>query len=74
MLGESPAQQRAKIEEASKNANDLTGLIKHKKKPHGDATVTNNVVNGSSKRKVEAEDKDERMTGKKAKVDDTGET
>ena len=31
MLGESPAAQRARIEEASKGANDLTGLVKKKK-------------------------------------------
>ena len=31
MLGESPAAQKARIEEASKGANDLTGLVKKKR-------------------------------------------
>lgn len=33
IFGESQADQKAKIEEATKTANDLTGLIKKKKKP-----------------------------------------
>ena len=36
LLGESQAAQKAKIAEATKTANDLTGLIRHKKKPKAD--------------------------------------
>jgi hypothetical protein len=32
-IGESPAEAASRIEEAKKNANDLTGLVRHKKKP-----------------------------------------
>ena len=76
MLGESPTQQRARIEEASRNATDLTGLVKHRKKPQGDSSAVEMAVNGSSKRKADVEDKDERTNSKKAKVGDTssGET
>ena len=70
MLGESPAQQRARIEEASKNANDLTGLVKHKKRSKDDAPSTDTAVNGSSKRKANAIDEDGGSTEKKAKVED----
>jgi HAT1-interacting factor 1 len=38
MLGESPAQSKARIEEATKNANDISGLVKHKKKPKVEAS------------------------------------
>lgn len=69
MLGESPAQQRARIEEASRNANDLSGLVKHKKKPTDKAATAETTVNGSSKRKADAIDEDSSSIEKKAKVD-----
>lgn len=51
LLGESAADQKARIEEVTKGANDLTGLIRHKKKSQvSDAPV---------KRKVEAVDDDD---------------
>ena len=55
MLGESPQAFKARIEEASKGANDLSGLVKHKKKP-----VTTNLESSSSgdvkgKRKASAD-------------------
>ncbi|KAL9095442.1 MAG: hypothetical protein Q9165_002313 [Trypethelium subeluteriae] len=69
MLGETPAQQRARIEEASRTANDLTSLVKHKKKPQKDAAAADLAVNGSSKRKADGENEEDRTTGKKARVD-----
>ncbi|KAI9661280.1 MAG: hypothetical protein M1821_009607 [Bathelium mastoideum] len=72
MLGESPAQQRARIEEASKNANDLTGLVKHRKKPKNDTAVVETATNGGSKRKAEVDDAADGLAGKKAKVEDAG--
>ena len=33
LLGESKADQAKRIQEATETANDLTGLVKHKKKP-----------------------------------------
>ncbi|TKA64724.1 hypothetical protein B0A49_07991 [Cryomyces minteri] len=77
MLGESPAQQKARIEEATKGANDLTGLVKHKKKPAvekdtsavGGASGTNGAAKG--KRKLEfAGEVDQATEGKKVKFDD----
>lgn len=74
MLGESPAQQRARIEEASRNANDLTGLVKHKKRSQGDASVADAAINGKSKRKADTENEGETMIGKKVKVEAARET
>jgi HAT1-interacting factor 1 len=73
MLGESPAQSKARIEEATKNANDISGLVKHKKKPKVEASSgaaasqTNLATNG--KRKLDESDAME-TEGKKAKHED----
>jgi HAT1-interacting factor 1 len=73
MLGESPAQSKARIEEATKNANDISGLVKHKKKPkveasNGAATSqSSNATNG--KRKLDDSGATE-IDGKKAKLED----
>lgn len=73
ILGESKVDQKARIEEATKNANDLTGLVR-KKKPKPESTEGHNVptelnistsaTNG--KRKLEAEEEDG-SDGKRAK-------
>ncbi|KAL2357774.1 tetratricopeptide repeat protein [Cryomyces antarcticus] len=77
MLGASPAHQKARIEEATKGANDLTGLVKHKKKPAVEkdtsavsgASITNGA--GKDKRKLEfADEADQATEGKKVKFDD----
>ncbi|KAF2835108.1 hypothetical protein M501DRAFT_982602 [Patellaria atrata CBS 101060] len=70
LLGESPAQQKARIEEATKGANDLTGLIKKTKKRET-SSGTNGSTNGTSngKRKAEELDDGEEEAGKKVKVD-----
>lgn len=60
MLGETPADQKQRIAEATANANDLSGLIK-KKKPAAAAAP-------ASKRKLE--DENQEATSKKAKVED----
>lgn len=41
ILGESPAAQKEKLDEASINANDLTGLIKRSGKKGATSTTTN---------------------------------
>lgn len=61
MLGETPADQKQRIAEATANANDLSGLIK-KKKPAAAAAAP------VSKRKLE--DENQEATSKKAKVED----
>jgi HAT1-interacting factor 1 len=72
-LGESPAEQKAKLEEATKNANDLSGLVRHKKKPKPAPAVSNGTSatetsNGNGKRKLEDVAEGE-VEGKKAKVE-----
>lgn len=58
-IGESPADVAARVEEAKKNATDLTNLVRHKKKP-ADPTnstpETTSSANGTNgKRKAEDE-------------------
>jgi HAT1-interacting factor 1 len=69
-LGESPAEAAARIEEAKKTANDLTGLIRRKKaKPNAATPEPTTSTNGTSgKRK--AEDAVEENDSKKVKVDE----
>ena len=74
-MGESPAQQKVRIEEATKNARDLTGLVRHRKKPKTDQdsdTITSTVDSSAAsngKRKLE-EVETEDGTTKKVKVDE----
>lgn len=74
MLGQSPAEQKAILEEAKENANDLTGLVR-KKKPagtapssttKGDAKSTSSSGNGKRKLKEVGESV---LDGKKARVE-----
>ena len=51
ILGESKEEQQKRISEATQNANDLTGLVKHKKKPRPEESPP--VVEGKGKRKAE---------------------
>ncbi|KAL1310917.1 hypothetical protein AAFC00_001143 [Neodothiora populina] len=78
ILGESAAAQKAKIEEATKSANDLTGLIKHKKKRQpepsaikqedGSAALTTDVEANGGKRKAPTEgEAEEEASGKEGK-------
>ena len=70
ILGESPAQQKARLEEASKNANDLSGLVKKKKPATSANTNTNGATNGTKRKVGFAEEIVELGSGKKAKVED----
>ena len=83
MLGESPEDQRRRVEEATLNARDLTGLVRRKKPGGADlpqlhqngvsaAPVTSS---GNVKRKADAAVDDEKETNeqessKKARVED----
>jgi HAT1-interacting factor 1 len=57
-LGESTQDQKKRIEDAKKNAKDLTGLVRHRKKPKEEAggaasaSLVNGTANGT-KRKAE---------------------
>ena len=67
-LGETQEEQKARIEAATKNANDLTGLVR-KKKPKTD---TNGAASSepASNGKRRLEDVVEEGSEKKAKLDD----
>ena len=73
-LGESPAEANARIEEAKKNANDLSGLVRRKKDDKDDKATTpepSAQSNGTSgKRKAEEDLVEGGETVKKAKVED----
>ena len=64
MLGESPQALKARIEEATKGANDLSGMIKHKKKPEAELAASasvNSNENGKGKRKIEDEGSEDEL-------------
>ncbi|KAL8760246.1 MAG: hypothetical protein Q9199_000145 [Rusavskia elegans] len=76
MLGESPAAQTLRLDEASKGAKDLSNLVK-RKKPIADTTPTageEDVSKANGKRKIEfVEEVVEVGTGKKARLSDGNE-
>ena len=77
ILGESPKAQKARLDEVSRSANDLTGLIK-KKKPASTVEVQiplrHEPAESNKKRKAKAEEVEEVGESKKARVEDVGES
>ena len=74
ILGESDTAQNKRIEEASKGAKDLTGLVKRKKASTAGTPqpVASEALNMNGKRKVEFDEEVIDVgTGKKAKLPDT---
>jgi HAT1-interacting factor 1 len=69
-LGESPAEAAARIEEAKKTANDLTGLIRRKKAKPDAATPEPTASTNGTSGKRKAEDVGEENDSKKVKVDE----
>jgi len=70
ILGESPEAQKARIEEATKEAKDVTNLIRRNKPVKADADASASTTS-NGKRKVEfAETVEEIGNGKKARVED----
>ncbi|KAF2105577.1 hypothetical protein BDV96DRAFT_509192 [Lophiotrema nucula] len=67
ILGADPETQKAKLEEASKSANDISGLVRTKKKEKEPAGAQA-AESSSSKRKLEVEDGE--ASGKRAKTED----
>jgi hypothetical protein len=63
-LGGSAAEVQARVEEATKNAVDLSGLVRKKKAKDDDAAP----VNGGGKRKADEESTD--LETKRTKVED----
>ena len=81
ILGETASQQKQRLEEASKQAKDITGLVRKKeKKPAEETTGSTQPANGVSpglepkagtKRKVEfADEAVELDSSKRARVED----
>lgn len=84
MLGESPEDQRRRVEEATLNARDLTGLVRRKKPagadpsqlhPNGDSAAANTSSGGNAKRKADSAVDEKKETNrqegsKKARVED----
>lgn len=70
-LGESSEDAKVRIEEATKTANDLTGLVRKNKSAAAPAEAAPTEANGKRKVEDEADAGDEPV--KKAKVE-TGET
>ncbi|KAL9057767.1 MAG: hypothetical protein Q9162_002108 [Coniocarpon cinnabarinum] len=68
VLGESPEAFKARITEASKGANDLTGIVKHKKKSDAEPQATGDSKDASKsngKRKAAADDSEDELAGNK---------
>lgn len=69
LLGADAATQKAKIAEATKSANDVTGLVKTKKKPKAPAPAAATSADaGAGKRKLDVED--DQANGKRAKTEE----
>ena len=71
ILGESPAAQKARLEEASKGAQDLTNLVKRKKGGKSEAVrpAESPILQSNGKRRADfAEDVEEVGIGKKARI------
>jgi HAT1-interacting factor 1 len=56
LLGQTPEQQKASIEAASKGANDLSGLVRHRKKPAPEASGSGAEAGGDGKAKRKADE------------------
>lgn len=73
ILGESAAEQKTRIAEATKGANDLTGLIRKKpskaEKPKG-VDVVAAAAPGAKRKLEDSENGGDVLNGKKAKVED----
>ena len=75
ILGESPAAQKSRLEEASKEAKDLTNLVKRKKASNvpSPQPAADDPAKTNGKRKVEFDEETVEVgTGKKAKLEDGG--
>ena len=75
ILGESPEEQKKRLEEASRGAKDLTNLVKRKKRsPSHEVAVEQKPITTNGKRKADSLAEDETsVNGKKAKVEEAEE-
>lgn len=70
IMGESTTEQKARIDEATKNANDLSGLVRKKKPIAVQSTSGVEEVNGKGKRKLDVTDAGSEADGKRAKTEE----
>ena len=69
LLGADPATQKAALAEATKSANDLSGLVKTKKKEKAAPAASSSIGDASSsKRKLDVEE--DGANGKRAKTEE----
>ncbi|KAL5420491.1 hypothetical protein PMIN04_006429 [Paraphaeosphaeria minitans] len=68
LLGADPATQKAALAEATKSANDISGLVKTKKKEKPAPAASSSTGEASSKRKLEVES--DAANGKRAKTEE----
>ena len=75
VLGESPAEAAARVEEAKKTANDLTGLVRRKKgaKSSEATPEPGAITNGANGKRKAEDDADDSDNVKKARVEDVPE-
>jgi HAT1-interacting factor 1 len=67
LLGESPAQQKTVIEQATKTATDLTGLVKRKRPAPAAPSGQTQIATSTGKRSMDDGNDDE--TRKRAKIE-----
>lgn len=68
LMGADAATQRAKIDEVTKSANDISGLVKTRKKEKAPAPIVEDAPKEGGKRKLEVED--DAINGKRAKTEE----
>lgn len=72
VLGETPEQSRKRIEEATKNANDLSGLIKKKKPKAAAAPAADGGASATNGKRKADELEVNGGDGKRAKTEELG--
>ena len=70
ILGESPDAQKARIDEATRNANDVSGLIKRKKGEDKDngTMESRSSSKGAKRRAISTENGEEELEGARKRV------
>ena len=72
ILGKSTEGQKERLEIASKNAKDVTNLVKRSKASLGSKDSSNNLTNMTTKRKVDSTEENEVGPAKKTRLEEPG--
>ena len=70
ILGGAPKDQKARLEKASSDAKDLSGLVRRKKPVLGMNEPSNGVSDTSTKRKIGLDEESEVDPAKKTRIDE----